>query len=832
MTSADTPNRDLVAEIEDLRAQLAEAQETLRAIRSGEVDALVVSGPDGDRVYTLKGEDRSYRVLVESVNEGALILTSDGTIMYANSTFARMIGVSLEKIIGVRLDVFVPEPGRAALETLLRDGARHAVRREMHLIRRSTNESLPVYVSIGPMVLDEASALSAVVTDLTEAKRTQRELARHRDHLEDLVRERTAEVQTANEELRVEIEERRQIEEALRESEARLQATLRSSADEIWIVDAQARIALVSDTVTENLGIGSGELEDVFGAIKRLEILTPDGTPRPEEETPLLLSLRGETIRKVEEMIRNVATGELRWREVSSVPIRDYDGIIIGATAVVRDITERKHAEEALRESEARFRIMADGIPQIIWVHDAEGRLQFVNRAYSEFFGVTLDHVHSTGWQALVHPDDYDAYVGEFLNATRERRHYHAEGRVQNARGEWRWIDSHGRPRFSQSGEFQGVAGSSVDITERKQAEQALAESERFFRAVYDSTQDAIVVADDDGRYVSANPAVFDVFGLSQDEMVGRTVGEFMEPGSDFAGFWSKFLQTGMLSEERKLLAADGTARVVESRATANMLPGRHLDVIHDVTGEVMLRDQLQRQVNLLQRALLPPAAEEHTGLCGRLEVYPGLCGQAGDWRRLLRPLHYGIGRARTYDRRCIRQRHRGRRPGRCDAQHRPGLCLRSVLSQRGAQPLECAAGDSAVQPLPVRDGISRAPGPGYRCGPIRQCRPSACAGLGAGGVVRYLNTGSAPLGVLDATKYAEYTAHLDVGDRMVIYTDGISEARKGSALFGTEGIERVLVEHGHEPPDVLVESVLEAAKEFAEGQLRDDTALVVICRS
>jgi PAS domain S-box-containing protein len=132
--------------------------------------------------------------------------------------------------------------------------------------------------------------------------------------------------------------------------------------------------------------------------------------------------------------------------------------------------------EAALRESEERFRIMADGSPIIIWVTDARGDVQFVNRTYREFFGVTCEHVQGRKWQPLIHPDDAGAYMEEFLQAVRERRLFKAEARARRADGEWRWIASHAEPRWSRTGEFLGHIGASPDITERKQAEAALRE--------------------------------------------------------------------------------------------------------------------------------------------------------------------------------------------------------------------------------------------------------------------------------------------------------------------------------------------------------------------
>ncbi len=148
----------------------------------------------------------------------------------------------------------------------------------------------------------------------------------------------------------LDITERKQAEEALRESEERLKATLHSMRDEVWIVDAQGRVVLINEAVQEHLGVAPDRWEDIYTAIAELEILLPDGTPRPAEQAPLTRSLHGEVLMGVQEVIRNLATGELRWREVTSAPIRDQTGQIAGAVVVARDITDRRQAEEALRE--------------------------------------------------------------------------------------------------------------------------------------------------------------------------------------------------------------------------------------------------------------------------------------------------------------------------------------------------------------------------------------------------------------------------------------------------------------------------------------------------
>ena len=99
--------KDLLAENEDLRLRLEEALDTLRAIRSGEVDALVVSTSQGDQVYTLKSAERTSRLILETLNEGVLTVAEDGTIIYSNSRFVEILKMPLQKVIGSSIHGFI-----------------------------------------------------------------------------------------------------------------------------------------------------------------------------------------------------------------------------------------------------------------------------------------------------------------------------------------------------------------------------------------------------------------------------------------------------------------------------------------------------------------------------------------------------------------------------------------------------------------------------------------------------------------------------------------------------------------------------------------------------
>ena len=124
MTEQTKSSEELAQENDSLRAQLEEVTEVLTAIRTGGVDALVVESPDGEQIFTLQGADRPYRTFVETMNEGAVTLTMDGTIVYCNRRFADLVGAPLEQTFGKRFFDFVAPLDRPEFEALLAEGAR------------------------------------------------------------------------------------------------------------------------------------------------------------------------------------------------------------------------------------------------------------------------------------------------------------------------------------------------------------------------------------------------------------------------------------------------------------------------------------------------------------------------------------------------------------------------------------------------------------------------------------------------------------------------------------------------------------------------------------
>jgi PAS domain S-box-containing protein len=228
----------------------------------------------------------------------------------------------------------------------------------------------------------------------------------------------------------------------------------------------------------------------------------------------------------------------------------------------------RARAEAAAadaKERERRFKVMADTVPLIIWVHDAGGGIRFVNKAWEQFFGLTQEQARRDGWQALVHDEDRAAYEGQFRECVRERKPFHAEARVRRADGAWRSIESYGVPRIGANGELVGFAGSTMDVTERHRLaaeREQLLESERAARSEAELATRA------------------------KDEFLATLSHELRTPLSVIV-LWSRILARkygGTSDELRK-----GLALIIDNGMALSQLIGDLLDMSRIVSGRVTL---------------------------------------------------------------------------------------------------------------------------------------------------------------------------------------------------------------------------------------------------
>jgi PAS domain S-box-containing protein len=344
--------------------------------------------------------------------------------------------------------------------------------------------------------------------------------------LQDALQEAQAEVR----ELKAQLDSYRQTDLKLSETEATLDSVLNALPVGVIIADVGGKLLSLNPAARELWGAPPETTNwEQYARWVGYRPVTGERIKAAEWAMSRALN-KGEIVTGELVEYEKFGTGERGFLLNNAAPIRDAEGQIIAGVVVELDVTERLAAERALRESEERFRTMADGLPLIVWVHDAEGRQQFVNRTFSEFFGVSLDEMKGGRWQLLMHPEDAEAYSQEFLHCLQERRPFHGETRVRDAKGEWRWIESWGRPRWSASGEFLGFVGTSADITERLAAERALRESESFYRQTLESIPGMVFTTRPDGYCDYQSKQWVDYTGVPLSEQLGDGWNKLLHP--------------------------------------------------------------------------------------------------------------------------------------------------------------------------------------------------------------------------------------------------------------------------------------------------------------
>ena len=290
--------------------------------------------------------------------------------------------------------------------------------------------------------------------------------------------------------LEAEIAERKRIEEALRiataelgqqvedlrllnQTSARLNAIVESSHDAIIGTDLNGIITSWNRSAERMYGY-AGE-EAVGRSIS--DILIPAG--RDDEEPGILQRIRsGEGVAHYETE-RKRKDGRTISISLTVSPIKDDRGVIVGASKISRDITDRKRFEAALTESEKRFRNMADSAPVLMWMTDAQGQCTYVNRPWLEFTGRSLD-VELVEAMEGVHPDDAPTSRELFAKALLSRSAFRMEYRYMRFDGSYRWLLDTGTPRFSPDGTFLGFIGSCIDITDLKVTEEHLRQAQKM----------------------------------------------------------------------------------------------------------------------------------------------------------------------------------------------------------------------------------------------------------------------------------------------------------------------------------------------------------------
>ena len=314
----------------------------------------------------------------------------------------------------------------------------------------------------------------------------------------------------------IDISERKQAEDELRKSEEHFRAYFEHSMVGMATTSLEKGWIYVNDALCESLGYSREELVRMTWA----ELTHPDDLAPDVAQFNRVLNNEINSYAMDKRFIHK--DGHVVYTHLAVSCMRKDDGSPDYFVALVEDITERKQAEERIRESEERFRLMADSAQALIWVSGPDKLCTWFNKEWLDFTGRTMEQEIGNGWAEGVHSDDLQPCLDIYTSRFDRREPFHMEYRLKRHDGEYRWIYDSGAPRFDKNGNFFGYIGSCFDITERKQAEDEARNAHKLLMASIQQMPVAYVRFDNQFRVAEWNKAAESIFGFTRDEIMGK----------------------------------------------------------------------------------------------------------------------------------------------------------------------------------------------------------------------------------------------------------------------------------------------------------------------
>lgn len=341
-------HKELLEELNEIRIQLEEANDTIDAIRSGEIDALVVKDNDSHQIFTLKSADHTYRIFIEQMTEGAVTLNESNLILYSNTQFAKMTGHSLEKVIGQPFEKFLSPQYKSSFRFLISKAWKENVKGELKLKSRN-GLNPPVLLSLKTLELDEGNSMSIILTDLSSQKKAQKlllqknieleeaqKIARQLNaNLESIVRERTRQ-------LEINISEKTRAEHELKANQERLARILETMAEGVVIVDTSGNLTYANPMAQKILNSEINKHHASIFGNKKWQTLKVDGSPLNEKDHPIALMMASGREVYDHEIAIQPENAERFYISVNAAPLRDHQGKLIGGVGTIMDVTNRR----------------------------------------------------------------------------------------------------------------------------------------------------------------------------------------------------------------------------------------------------------------------------------------------------------------------------------------------------------------------------------------------------------------------------------------------------------------------------------------------------------
>ena len=419
--------------------------------------------------------------------------------------------------------------------------------------------------------------------------RTRHRLWKHQEELELLVEVRTAELEAANIKLKVEMEEREKASALMVASTEELRDVKAAVSDRSMVaeVDANGVMLLVNENFRALTKYDRAELE---GHDYRTLYWEQPG----EEPEKMWETLKARKVWKGDQRMRT-KKGESVWVAVTAFSDPKAESPTGRYIVIWADITERKLAERALRESEAKYRAIGESLDYGVWICDAEGRNTYVSDSLLNLVGYTQEQFADDGWRGVVHPEEADAAVAAWRECVRTGGQWEREFQFRGVDGAWHCILGRGAQVRDDEGNLCGWAGINVDITKLKETERALRESEARYRAIGESVNYGVWICEPDGRNTYASDAFLKLVGMTQAQCSNCGWGDVLHPDEieSTVQAWKECVRSGgPWDREHRFKGVDGQLHHVLARGSQ----------IKDADGKVLGWAGINLDINKLKR--------------------------------------------------------------------------------------------------------------------------------------------------------------------------------------------------------------------------------------
>ncbi len=493
--------------------------------------ASIVDITEQSQMYeTLRESEERFRLAFENANDGVCLVGQDGRLLRVNARMADMFGYSTAELETMTVQDLTHPDSMDTSPTFIRQAvsgrSTHGVFDKRYIHRDGRDVWGRVSSSLVRNAAGEPVYFISHVQDITEWRRAVIDLA---------------------------------------DREARLHAIYNFAGVAITVTDTAGRVLDCNPYLLDMLGYSQAELQGLLAS----SITHPDDVAESQRHIEELVAGRMDSYRIEKRYIRS--DGQIIWADLSVSPLRDDQGIPFALVGVWINITARKEAEAALRESEDRYRLVMQGSGAGIWDWDIARQRIYYSPQWKHMRGYEDHEIGNSDreWSDRIYPDDramvdaaLSAYFAEAARTPETPPRFSLDYRTLHKDGSSLWIHDEGVVQLAEDGTPVRMVGTEVDITERKRAEEALRRSEGRLRAIFEASQAGILVSSLTGNIEFANQAAADLFGTPLAQLTGANYLTYVHPSEKetAAQFMSRFAAGNLdsLETERHFCRTDG----------------------------------------------------------------------------------------------------------------------------------------------------------------------------------------------------------------------------------------------------------------------------------